>query len=137
MCDKQCNRGRSGYAVVVFCQSRKAAAGLELKVYHHRGGKRRKKRKFKTYLLFDPRQLAFKLLLLVEQSLVFSAQRRKTFRKLICKLRNILLYFINHGCVSQEQKWGCGSKSLGRDQLRLRGEEAALSVVKRRKYQRM
>jgi hypothetical protein len=29
---------RSGYAVVVFCQSRKAAAGLELKVYHHREG---------------------------------------------------------------------------------------------------
>jgi hypothetical protein len=97
----------SGYAVVVFCQSRKAAAGLELKVYHHRGGVREIKEKAYAYLLFGPGQLTFELPLLVEQSLVFSAQRREPLRKLLSELRDILVPLVYHACVSEEQRWLC------------------------------
>jgi hypothetical protein len=40
------------YAVVVFCQSRKAAAGLELKMFHH---EREGGRNGGAYLLLGPR----------------------------------------------------------------------------------
>lgn len=62
-----------------------------------------------------------------EESLVLPTQRCETLCKLICELCDILVRIVNHGCVSEEQKWWCGSESLGRDQLRLRGKEAALS----------
>lgn len=54
-----------------------------------------------AYLLFGPGQLAFKLRLLVEESLVLSTQRGKTFCKLISELRNVSLRLIIHGCVSE------------------------------------
>jgi hypothetical protein len=63
------------------------------------------KRRVVAYLLLGPGQLAFKLLLLVEQSLVLSVQRCETLSELISELRNILASLISHGSVSQEQRW--------------------------------
>lgn len=85
------------------------------------------KRNRVAYLLFGPGQLVLQLLLLVEKSLVLSAQRRETSGELIRKLRDVLLSFVSHSCGSRELQWRCRSKSLGRDQLRLRGKEAALA----------
>lgn len=59
-----------------------------------------------TYLLFGPGQLALQLLLLVEERLVLSGQRRETLRKLVSQLRNILLCLIAHGCAGAGQSSG-------------------------------
>lgn len=79
-----------------------------------------------AYLLFGPGQFVLQLFLLIKKSLVLSAQRRETRGQLVRELGNVPLRLIAHGCVSRKQEWRCGSKSLGRDQLRLRGKEAAL-----------
>jgi hypothetical protein len=61
-----------------------------------------------TYLLLGPGQLALQLLLLVEERLVLSAQRRETLRKLVSQLRDILLCLIAHGCAGAGQGGGVG-----------------------------
>lgn len=97
--------------MVVVCQGREAAAGLELKCIIIKEMGVQDARNGVAYLLFGPGQLAFKLLLLVEQSLVLSTQHRETLGKLISELRDILGRLIPHGCVSQEQRWCCGGES--------------------------
>lgn len=49
-----------------------------------------------TYLLLGPRQLALKLLLLVEKNLVLCTQGRKTLGNLLSELRGILLRPFDH-----------------------------------------
>lgn len=49
-----------------------------------------------TYLLLGPRQLALKLLLVVEKNLVLCTQGRKTLGNLLSELRGILLRPFDH-----------------------------------------
>lgn len=55
-----------------------------------------------TYLLLGPRQLVLKLSMLVEESLVLSAQCCKALGQLISKLRNVTICLITHGCARLE-----------------------------------
>lgn len=83
-----------------------------------------------AYLLFGPGQLALKLLLLIEERLVLSTQRRETLGKLISELRNILFRLIAHGCVSAGQSggvavslWGETSSDCAAKRLRCQAKE--------------
>lgn len=57
----------------------------------------------KAYLLFGPGELVLKLSLLVEESLVLSAQRSETLCQLIGKLRHIPSCLVTHDCADLEQ----------------------------------
>lgn len=87
----------SGHAVVVFCQSRESSCRSRAKVYHHRRGGRL--REAVTYLLLGPQELALYLSVLVQQSLVLSAQRCKAFNELVGKHSDVVLSLFGHGAV--------------------------------------
>lgn len=89
-----------------------------------------------AYLLLGPGQLALKLLLLIEKSLVLSAQRCETFRQLISELPGILLRLIAHRCVSLGKSGGvavslCGetSSDCAAKRLRCHAKEESADVT--------
>lgn len=82
-------------------------------MYHHRRGCRYEQKREKAYLLFGPGELVLKLSLLVEESLVLSAQRSETLRQLIGKLRHVPSRIITHDCASFERCSGGVAVSLG------------------------
>lgn len=80
--------------------------------------------------MFGPGQFALQLLLLVEERLVLSAQRREARGKLIGKLRYILLRLIAHGCVSAEQSGGV-AVTLAEEERRMSRQIFASSTAKK------
>jgi len=84
--------------VVVVCQSRFAAAGLELRFFIMKGDK---ERKTMTHLLFGPRQFAFELLVLIHEDLVLIAQRCKALGELVGELGHVAVRVLRHGSARQ------------------------------------
>lgn len=82
----------------------RAAAGLELKcIIMERGGARLGETV--TYLLLSPRELAFYLLVLVKQSLVFSTQSCEARNQLLGKHCDVALSVVSHSAVSTGMKY--------------------------------
>lgn len=86
------------------------------KVFHHRKGCLAVN--VRTYLLLGPRQLAFELLLVLEQGLILPAQSCKAFGKLLSELDHVALRHLGHVDVTREtQRQFTGAGTRRGDQL--------------------